>query len=437
MRPKTKLQLQVVEADSKLPFKLTPEHIEYGKNNLFESWGVVSRKKIVCLECNHSWKDESPQWHNQVVRPKCPECQASLKMFQYNQPVFEELEYMAILEIVDNFQVVRIIAAKKIMTKTEKPMYHYFQVMKHFINEKGENISFSLKTFSMSGYYDAWCWGSELTLQSKAFNGSQKHRINPWKIYPKMKILPIIKRNGFKKSFYNLAPQVLFSSILSSDKAELLLKTKQLDVLKHYISDSIYRIETYWPSILIAIRNNYIIKDYTIWQDYIGSLIYFGKDIRNAKYVCPENLMAAHDHYLDKRNKLENRKSYELEKAKIEKEEKLYAKKKERFFGLKFTDGKLKIKVLESVKEFYEEANELSHCIYRNGYYKKDTSLLFSASINNKRIETIEFDLKNFGIIQSRGLGNQASNYQTQIINLVMQNTNKIQSRLSKKKKAS
>ena len=66
-----------------------------------------------------------------------------------------------------------------------------------------------------------------------------------------------------------------------------------------------------------------------------------------------------------------------------------------------------------------DEGAELHHCLFSNEYYLKENSLILSATIEGKRIETIEVSLDTLQVIQSRGVCNQNSPYHEQIVNLV------------------
>jgi hypothetical protein len=118
---------------------------------------------------------------------------------------------------------------------------------------------------------------------------------------------------------------------------------------------------------------------------------------------------------------------------KLLKDEKAFEKlKKAMFAGIVFSDGKIKVHVLESVKEYIEEGNAMHHCV--SGYTLKEDYLVFSARIRGKRIETIEVSLKTFEVIQSRGLQNHNTEYHDRIISLVNKNMHLIKERLKPKK---
>ena len=76
-----------------------------------------------------------------------------------------------------------------------------------------------------------------------------------------------------------------------------------------------------------------------------------------------------------------------------------------------FTDGQIAVRVLESVKEIIMEGKAMHHCVGTNGYYKKADSLILSATIDGKRIETVEVSLSQLKVIQSRGVCNKQTEY--------------------------
>ena len=81
--------------------------------------------------------------------------------------------------------------------------------------------------------------------------------------------------------------------------------------------------------------------------------------------------------------------------------------------------------------EFMEEGSELHHCVYANKYYEKDNSLIFSATIEGIRMETIEVSLSKMQIVQCRGKHNGISHYHDQIMQLMKDNICKISARMS------
>ncbi|WP_211834177.1 PcfJ domain-containing protein, partial [Porphyromonas levii] len=76
----------------------------------------------------------------------------------------------------------------------------------------------------------------------------------------------------------------------------------------------------------------------------------------------------------------------------------------------------------ESVQEYLEEGTAMHHCLFASEYHLKPNSLILSATINSKRIETIELNLETLKVVQSRGICNSTTEYHDQILQLVQQN---------------
>ena len=181
----------------------------------------------------------------------------------------------------------------------------------------------------------------------------------------------------------------------------------------------------------ITLRRSYNITDIALWCDYIDMLRRLAKDTHNAHFVCPEDLQVAHN---SAQRKLQAQREKEAEAQRwqkaIENEVRFQALKAP-IFGTAFTDGTIQIRVLESVQEYIEEGQALHHCVFANEYHLKEKSLILSASIAGKRIETIELSLETMEILQCRGLMNQNTEYHEHIIKLVHQNMKQIQSRVA------
>ena len=160
-------------------------------------------------------------------------------------------------------------------------------------------------------------------------------------------------------------------------------------------------------------------------------LIRLGRDIHNAHYVCPEDLQQAHNEILRKLRARQEREQEELKRQKALEDEARFQKLKAPFFGIAFTDGTIQIRVLESVQEYIEEGQALHHCVFTNEYHLKEKSLILSASIDGKPIETIELSLETMEILQCRGLMNQNTEYHERITELVHCNIKEIQSRVA------
>ena len=91
---------------------------------------------------------------------------------------------------------------------------------------------------------------------------------------------------------------------------------------------------------------------------------FFGKDLHNAKYVCPADLQREHDRYVRKKREHIERERREEAKKKALEDESEFLKMKSRFFGICFTDGLVQVKVLESVEEVIQEGDALATTVF-------------------------------------------------------------------------
>ena len=112
-----------------------------------------------------------------------------------------------------------------------------------------------------------------------------------------------------------------------------------------------------------------------------------------------------------------------------------YPQRMSRYLDLVFSDGLIEITVLQTAEDFYNEGEAMHHCVYTNAYYAKDNSLVMSAHIGEKRIETVEIDLQHMSISQAHGSHNQNSEYHDRIVSLVQRNLPAIARRTSQKSK--
>lgn len=279
----------------------------------------------------------------------------------------------------------------------------------------------------MGRYLDCFLYGSGLELRNDNYTYQY---ISDCYIYPKYTVIPKLRRNSLKGSFADVVPQKLMKALLSDSRVETILKSGRKRNLKHFI-DHPQDLDFCWPSYKIVLRRNYRITDMGIWVDYLRMLDRCGKDLHNAHYICPADLCVEHDKYQEKvriLRKQEERK----EQIKIAMQnEARFRELKGKFFGLEFTDGTIIIRMLDSIIAYYEEGNALHHCVGECEYYLKPDTLVFSARVEDKRVETVELSLQTFKVLRSRGLCNRNTEYHDRIIKLVQKNIGLIRKRMA------
>lgn len=416
MIPKTPLEKQVVKLSAKLR-PITEKQIAWGIDKCLDRYVHVSRNGHYCLECGHTWKDQ-PQLLTAIDQGcTCPNCGNELKLKQDYKPYFSQMEYMAVITTKADFQVIRMVTVKKYFKAGQPATHCGYEVMQYWISENGEVTIMSERVNGMSPAYDQWTGTGNMEVRVATSEKARlRHDLSPYKIYPGRTILPIIKRNGFNGHFYGFNPKHLFRLLLTDSRLETVLKAGQTSLVSYCgKKDETDILAKYWPSIKICIRNGYNIPDAGIWFDHLALLVEAGKDIKNPKFICPEKLVEEHNRVISK-----------IKRLKTEADQKEYVKSKGKFIGLRFSDELINVKVLESVEEFEQEGAKLSHCVFRNEYFKKANSLVLSARIKDEPVETIEVYISNMKISQCHGLMNQKSPYHDRIINLVQNNIPKI-----------
>jgi len=431
MQPKTKLQKLVATIQPKLA-PVTDVQKQWAFDNCFERTGLLTKKKASCLECGHQWAQEANLIAT-IVGCTCPSCEAELKMTSTRKKNLEEAAYCAVLTTLKGFQVVRMLYLKRYCKAGEPARLECDEVMQHWIDRKGGFVLYSKTVAPMTGYYDTWSHGSSLDMRDHTTRGAMlRIGLTPERIYPKSSILPEIKRNGFKGNYYGQSPSDFFKVLLSDSRAETLLKARQVSMLKYLFNkyNGSKTLDSCWNSVKICIRNGYIIKDASMWTDYVSLLAHFNKDLLSSHFVCPVDLRRSHDKLVDKRRRIIERAKFEEMRKNIAEAQIEYQQQKGKFFGLSFSNGKLTVRVLESVEEFQAISSAHRHCVFSGGYYKKSDSLVMAAVAGDQLIETIELSLSTLKIIQARGPGNKATEHHSEIIDLVNSNVQLICSRI-------
>lgn len=425
MKPKTPTEHKIVALSNGLP-AITKQQHDVAFAKCFTGYAVQSRNTIYCLECGNEWKITGSEKPKNVT---CKNCSGKLQIANNYKNGIKETDYYQVITTAQDFQVVRMICITKYMKKKSESYYFAHEVMQIFIDQNGKSRFMSKNVMGLSQYYDQWIISSELTL--KPDTRCIRFNLVPGFVHPVRKVIPNLKRNGFKGKFHGIAPQLFFKSILTDSIAETLLKGNQFDLLNYHIRNTPLKTDgIYWSALKICIRNNYTIKDAKLWVDYIDLLDYYGKDIKSPKFVCPPDLLKSHDRLMRRKLNETLKETLEQRKKQIGRNQKEYFKAKKHFFGLVFSEKNISINVIETIREFLEEGCIHHHCVFTNEYYKKKDSLILSAKVNGVHMETIQLSLENFEVLQSRGRGNKASQYNKQIIRLINKNVHQIGARM-------
>ncbi|MBB6109753.1 PcfJ-like protein [Mucilaginibacter lappiensis] len=416
MRPRTKLHHAILALSNSLP-EVTKHQRAYAFKHCLQHIGYRNKKGISCLDCGHTWA--GPKVGNKIT---CPSCKTKLTIEDTLKRKFDQVrKYMSVLDVRIDYQVVRIFELSSYHKVGETPLQYFREVVQQFFQVDG-NMHVVARNRGHMGNYDNFHGDLEI----RGTDGWHGNKFDLWtdKTYPKFKVLPVFARNGYTYPVHEVSSYKILKGILRSAKSETLIKAGQIGLLEACVSNRENDIYRYWNSIKIAIRNNIIIQPENVitWLDYLALLQYFDKDLNSPRYLFPADLKSAHDQLVVKKQKVQKLREAERRRREAIEMQEAYESAKKAFFGLAFTNGTITIKVLESVPEFAEEGLKLHHCIFTNEYFKKEKSLILSARIDGKPVETIEVALDEMKIKQSRGLQNLPTPHHNDILKLVRKN---------------
>ncbi len=439
MKPKTKIQKEVARLSATLrPISATQE--QWAMRHCVEHIGYRTKKgNITCSDCGHKWHSKS-ELCDSIAGCTCPKCGAELKVQDTRKRIYKETQYFSVITTFKGYQVIRVAQVSCEGRKGEPMRYQCNEVVQRWIAPNGSAVTMALRRL-MSFYCDQWSLFSGMEIRN---HNNLYDDVVAWgNVYPKMKILPQLKRNGFKGDFHGVSPLRLFKALLADPKIETLLKAGEIEQMKYFLTN--YNSEDIWNAYLIAKRHKYQINNFSMWCDYLRMLKTLGQDLRNPKNICPSDFIEAHDKANRKieakreRERAEQHRRWEIENREREQQRLLQEKKNEedfinlksKFFGLIITDEEISVKVLESIDEYYNEGKVQNICVFGSEYYKKADTLILSARIGDEIIETVEVDLRTFKVVQCHGKHNQDTEYHNRIIDLVNSNADQIRKRMT------
>lgn len=421
MKPKSRFQHTIVALSKELP-QLSESRQQWAFQNCFEHIGRRTAKGVIsCTRCGKSWTDKAA-----TGKSPCPHCGTILNVTDTRARTFAWNEYLGIITTHKGYQVLRYYFISARFRTGVKAEYACNEVVQRWIAPDGRCATLARLRGQHPLYYDLWNLHSPMEIRPD----HHAHNIYPIRTAPRQRIIPELTRNGFDGDLCGLHPYTLFHTLLSNPKAETLLKAGQKQLLRYFTTSGHRHIERYWSSIRICIRNGYTVTSPALWCDYVENLAHFGKDTRSAKYLCPENIQAAHDYYLNKRRAKRQKEHLSEQRQTAQAEEEQFRALKSHFFGISFGNDTLRVQVLESAEAHLQEGTNLRHCLYESKYHLRPDSLILSASLTGESIETVEVSTQTMQVVQAFGKCNQRTEYHDSIIALVKQNMGLISSRM-------
>lgn len=442
MKPRTKLEKRLVELAGKLP-PLTEAQRKYA-TTLFPVTGYYLKKgEVWCQCCGYIDRVSKPELSVSLELEchVCPNCGKSLQLEHRHdrRNTWSEYKHYSVVQPFQGMIVVRTFDVQRCNTYGSDTQISVHEVFQNWITVEGKEV-ITGKKYTRSPFHFSWDYDSGIDIKQHNNRADGYYAMEDVfdvagnLLYPRATVIPLLRRNGWTSKILKL-PRIsvvnAMRQLLTNPTAETLVKSGQMSVFAHMLRKGDYQIP-FRHALNICNRNHYIVEDASLWFDYLEALSYLGLDTHNAKYVCPPNLVEAHDRIMERKRKVEEKRDAEEKRKEAEKWETIYRKEKGKFFGLCFGDDDITVAVIGSVAEMAEEGVMMHHCVYSNGYYKKPNSLILSAKDNvGKRIETVEVSLKTFDVVQSRAVCNGVSSYHNRIMELVRNNMNLIRQRIA------
>lgn len=417
MKPRNKKQEQILAMSGQLR-PLTTAQKQWALTHTINNYALKFKKgKAVCLICGHEWEAKEGMC-------RCPHCGAKVEVKATTQRVVRERSYFNIVTTVKDFQVIRMFLMIVEFRKGMKANPGFVEIGSYWIDKHGHTTVVGLQR-TLGHYIDSFALGSPLEIRQS--NEAFYHIAGQW-VYPHIRVTEIIKRNGFKNYPFFIHPVTLFKQLLTNPKAETLMKSGDMELLRHLCRNPL-EVDKYWDTIKVAKRAGYKVKDSQMWFDYIHMLDRMGRDLHSPTLVAPKDLKAVHDEYVAKAERQRIKEQKEKDRQQAIKDQKEFEELKSPYFGLEMTDGEIKIHMLDTIDEYYEVGTSQRLCVASSKYYLKSNSLVFVAVISNKVVATVEISLEDYSIIQCRAFANGVCEYQDRIAKIISDNIKMIAER--------
>lgn len=416
MKPRNKHERHVVGVSDRLP-KLTKVQMEYAFEHCFKHKYVKRCGKYHCLDCGFEW----PAGTNDVTLfdsmggADCPVCGHHLEVEVTRKKSWFARSSFQIVTAVDDVQFVRTFYLRKYFTVGKPAQYWIDEAVRVCIMQGKPDVVIA-RPLIYNGYYcDSYSFNKELSI--KMTNNSNYYRGDAYYVdgdvvYPRRKVIPMLKRNGYCKELYGFGVYGIISQLLDNPKVETVVKAGRFDIL-HGIS--YYEIGRKWPQVKMLIRHHYHPSDFGMWKDTVEMAQKLGLDTHSPKYILPEDLQVMHDRLSRKITEIEERK-----RAKeAEEENKQYRKEHGMVLGVVIVENDMRIAPLQTKLDFIDEGKAMNHCVAT--YFDKKNSLILSVRLadSGKRLATVELSMKDFSIKQCRANSNKQPERYAEICNVI------------------
>ena len=230
MKPKTKIQKEVARLSANLrPISTT--QIEWAYRHCVEHIGYRTKKgNITCSDCGHEWHSDSGLCDT-LEGCTCPKCHAELKVQDTRKRIYKETQYFSVITTCKGYQVIRVMQVRCESRKGEPMHFYCHEVVQRWISPDGKVTDMALLRGFTFYYCDVWALCSAMEI--RPHNSLYDDVVARSCAYPKMRVLPQLRRNGFKGDFHGISPVRLFKALLSDPRIETLMKGGEIEVMNY------------------------------------------------------------------------------------------------------------------------------------------------------------------------------------------------------------
>lgn len=415
MKPRTKHEKHVVELAAKLP-ALTPSQVSYLREKCYKHQAVKRCGKYYCLDCGAEWpaSTKEAQLVDAVCGVECPECGHHLQVEVTRKRKWSVGSSFQMVTVAGDCQVLRLFEVNKSI-EVGKPAYYWeMEAVQIFIKQDKPEVVLA-RPINMNCYNNSFAYTKEISIKQTGCRYYSYTKNIYYEtgavVYPRRKVLPVLKRNGYSKKLYNLPTYDVIHALLNNPKFETLVKAGRYDIINGM---SLGNVSKWWPQVKMLIRHDYHPADVSMWKDTLDMANDFHLDTHSPKYVLPDDLTAVHDKLVEmvqakRRREEEERQRREEERRRLQRIENVkynqeYIKFQGKLLGVCIVVGDITIKPLQNYAEFVAEGKAMHHCV--ETYWKHRDCLILSARSGDKRLATIELNRRDFSVVQCRAVCN-------------------------------
>lgn len=205
MKPKTKIQKEVARLSANLrPISAT--QIDWAYRHCVEHIGYRTKKgNITCSDCGHEWHSDSGLCDT-LEGCTCPKCHAELKVQDTRRRIYKETQNFSVITTCKGYQVIRV-AQVRCESRKGEPMRFYCHEGRAALDfTRRQGYGHGVAPWLPFCYCDVWALGSDMEV--RPHNSLYDDVVARSCAYPKMRILPQLRRNGFKGDFHGISPCV-------------------------------------------------------------------------------------------------------------------------------------------------------------------------------------------------------------------------------------